>query len=283
MACTTCGGMTAYGVQALAAATTGQSNTAFGRIAASGVSTGQLNTAVGMASLNGVGGGTGLTSGSRNTGVGEGSGGALILGGSDNTFIGAVTANGTSFANFNGTCTLGSNVITTASTPAGIANGQSIASAACLIPSGTTVSSFVANTSVTISQNAGAAATTQKVYVSLNPCDNCTFATVIGDGANMKTFNSANETILGAQAVGNGTSTVTLGRTADVVYVAGGLLATNTLYSAAGTPLPTCNAGSNGTKSVVSDATTPTYLGAYASGGAVVAPVVCNGSGWVTY
>lgn len=55
------------------------------------------------------------------------------------------------------------------------------------------------------------------------------------------------------------------------------------LYSAAGTALPACAAGNKGLKAVVSDATSPTYLGTYTSGGAVVSPVICNGSGWVTY
>lgn len=54
------------------------------------------------------------------------------------------------------------------------------------------------------------------------------------------------------------------------------------LYSAAGTPLPAATAGLKGARAVVSDATTPTYLGAYVSGGAVVAQVICTGSGWVT-
>jgi hypothetical protein len=55
------------------------------------------------------------------------------------------------------------------------------------------------------------------------------------------------------------------------------------LYSAAGTPLPACSFGTRGQQAVVSDATTPTYLGAYTSGGAVIAPVLCNGSSWVTH
>jgi hypothetical protein len=54
------------------------------------------------------------------------------------------------------------------------------------------------------------------------------------------------------------------------------------LYSAAGTALPTCNSGLNGTRAVVSDATTPTYHGAYSSGGGVVSPVFCNGTAWLT-
>ncbi len=55
------------------------------------------------------------------------------------------------------------------------------------------------------------------------------------------------------------------------------------LYSAAGTAVPTCNGGSKGTALVVSDATAPTYLGTYTSGGAVVSPALCNGTNWVTY
>jgi hypothetical protein len=56
-----------------------------------------------------------------------------------------------------------------------------------------------------------------------------------------------------------------------------------TLYSAAGTAIPACTATLKGALVVVSDATSPTYLGTYASGGAVAAPVMCNGTNWVTY
>lgn len=55
------------------------------------------------------------------------------------------------------------------------------------------------------------------------------------------------------------------------------------LYNASANPLPTCNSGAKGQKFTVSDATTPLYLTTYASGGAVTAPVICNGSNWVTY
>jgi hypothetical protein len=57
---------------------------------------------------------------------------------------------------------------------------------------------------------------------------------------------------------------------------------TAVLKSAAGTALPTCNSTTKGSRNVVSDATAPTYLGTYTSGGAVVAPVFCNGTNWVT-
>jgi hypothetical protein len=59
------------------------------------------------------------------------------------------------------------------------------------------------------------------------------------------------------------------------------------LYSAAGTALPTCASALNGETAVVSDATSPTYMGAYASGGAITAAVICsyNGTsyGWKTH
>jgi hypothetical protein len=61
------------------------------------------------------------------------------------------------------------------------------------------------------------------------------------------------------------------------------LIQTSIVYTAAVIPLPACNAAALGQRAVVGDATSPSYLGAYASGGAVVAPVICNGSGWVTY
>lgn len=61
-----------------------------------------------------------------------------------------------------------------------------------------------------------------------------------------------------------------------------GPVAPKILYSAAGTPLPAATSGLKGARAVVSDATLPTYLGAYVSGGAVVAGVICTGAGWVT-
>jgi len=63
----------------------------------------------------------------------------------------------------------------------------------------------------------------------------------------------------------------------------GGIHGVVTIYSAAGTALPTCNAAAKGKDGVVSDATSPTYLGTYTSGGATIAPVFCNGTNWVTH
>jgi hypothetical protein len=71
--------------------------------------------------------------------------------------------------------------------------------------------------------------------------------------------------------------------TSQVNFDYHGDITTAVLKSAAGTALPTCNAATKGAQNVVSDATTPTYLGTYTSGGAVVAAVLCNGTNWVTH
>lgn len=61
------------------------------------------------------------------------------------------------------------------------------------------------------------------------------------------------------------------------------LIKPTTIYSAAGTPLPACAAGTDGNSAVVSDATSATYAGTYTSGGAQKRRVLCvNGTGWIT-
>ena len=60
------------------------------------------------------------------------------------------------------------------------------------------------------------------------------------------------------------------------------VLVPTVIYSMAGTPLPAASSALKGARAVVSDATTPTYLTAYTGGGAVVCPVFCNGTAWVT-
>ena len=47
--------------------------------------------------------------------------------------------------------------------------------------------------------------------------------------------------------------------------------------------LPACNATSKALLLVVTDATSPTYNGALTGGGAVVVPVLCNGSSWTSH
>lgn len=56
------------------------------------------------------------------------------------------------------------------------------------------------------------------------------------------------------------------------------------LYSAAGTALPAAASVPAGTEATVSDATLPTYMGAYVSGGAVVCKVISDGAtNWFTH
>jgi hypothetical protein len=52
------------------------------------------------------------------------------------------------------------------------------------------------------------------------------------------------------------------------------------LYNAATNPLP-ASPGSFA-RAMVSDATSPTYLGIYVSGGTVICPVFWNGTNWIT-
>lgn len=54
-------------------------------------------------------------------------------------------------------------------------------------------------------------------------------------------------------------------------------------YSVAQVTAITCNAGLTGAYSVVFDATAPTYLGVLVGGGAVTAPVFCDGAAWKSF
>lgn len=56
-----------------------------------------------------------------------------------------------------------------------------------------------------------------------------------------------------------------------------------TLYSVAGTALPTPVTGLKGAQAVVSDATTPLYMLAYTGGGTSVCAVICDGTTWYTH
>jgi hypothetical protein len=61
-----------------------------------------------------------------------------------------------------------------------------------------------------------------------------------------------------------------------------GVIQNNVVFSAAGTPLPTCNGAAEGSRGAVSDALTPTFLTAYTSGGTTHASVYCDGTSWKT-
>jgi hypothetical protein len=86
----------------------------------------------------------------------------------------------------------------------------------------------------------------------------------------------------------NGSVTPTVGDCLNILaFGTSGTTATD-----AGTPcnlppstiaaLPTCNAALEGARGTVTNGqTTPTFLGAVSTTGAVVAPVFCNGAAWV--
>ena len=58
--------------------------------------------------------------------------------------------------------------------------------------------------------------------------------------------------------------------------------APGTIYSAAGTAVPACAAGTNGWTIVASDVTTVTYRAAYVSGGTNLSRLFCvSGTGWL--
>ena len=83
---------------------------------------------------------------------------------------------------------------------------------------------------------------------------------------------------------GGGGITVQDGATVPLGVTIGPLTGTTLLYSAAGTPLPAAVSVAAGTEATVSDATTPTYMGAYVSGGAVVVKVISDGAtNWFTH
>ena len=84
----------------------------------------------------------------------------------------------------------------------------------------------------------------------------------------------------GGLAVGNATFNAT--DPGNGVIAALAAFKIGTIYSAAGTPLPTCNGPAEGTWAAVSDATAPTYNAAYSSGGTVHVPVYCDGTSWKT-
>lgn len=93
---------------------------------------------------------------------------------------------------------------------------------------------------------------------------------------------SVNGSIYTTSSVSGTASTGVLTLIGGGTYTFGAVQA-KTLYSAAGTALQSCNSVTKGLTAVVSDATSPTFLGTYTSGGAVSSPVLCNGSNWVTY
>ncbi len=105
-----------------------------------------------------------------------------------------------------------------------------------------------------------------------------TYDTYLGYGANAYADGYTNSTALGNGAQVTQSNQVQLGNSSVTLVSAAGAYRHQTVYSAAGTAVPACTSGLNGTEYLVSDATSPTNGGTYTSGGSVWAHVVCNGS-----
>ena len=89
-------------------------------------------------------------------------------------------------------------------------------------------------------------------------------------------------TVIGAQAAGvDASNSVTLGRLGtDVVYQGVSVIGASAVSGAGYTvsTLPAASSALKGARAFVTDATSPTFLGALTGGGSVVCPVFCNGS-----
>lgn len=94
---------------------------------------------------------------------------------------------------------------------------------------------------------------------------------------------STNEIVIGYSAVGGGSNTSTIGSSSTTATFIGGVTIPITLYSAAGTALPSCASATKGGEAVVSDSSTLTPGSAYTSGGTYTVRVQCtyNTSGTV--
>jgi hypothetical protein len=107
----------------------------------------------------------------------------------------------------------------------------------------------------------------------------------VGSGATPQWLWSSGSGITGGVAIDSSAG----GSSAPLALIAGSAVTVNPLmqfalaYSAAGTPLPTCNTANRGMFALVSDATSPTYNGAYVSGGSVGALALCWNNAWTTH
>jgi hypothetical protein len=81
--------------------------------------------------------------------------------------------------------------------------------------------------------------------------------------------------IVSVESASSCTNTVA-GATGTIAYA---VKAPGVLYSAVGTAVPSCGSTTKGYTYIVSDATSPTYMGAYTSGGGITAEVICSYNG----
>jgi len=102
-----------------------------------------------------------------------------------------------------------------------------------------------------------------------------------GTGDSLTFFNNGTSYISCGQASPGLCNLQAAGKT--VAQLTGSGLRSITAYNAASNAIPTCNSGLTGTWANVTDATSPTYRGAYTSGGTVNTLVYCDGSSWTTH
>lgn len=112
--------------------------------------------------------------------------------------------------------------------------------------------------------------TTGSRNIALGTSNNCDFSGNISD------------TLIVCESSGSGYLILANLTAAAPKLAIGGPLLSGGPYSAAGTAIPACSATYTGYHATVSDASSPTYGGTYASGGAVYKIVLCNGTNWLT-
>jgi hypothetical protein len=192
----------------------------------------------------------------------------------------------------------GSNYSITAGSVAALSSGLGILNFFGNIP-GNTLSQFVDPTTMT-----DAAGNTIKFAVNEFSWSDASGDSCFGQTGTLKCFDgngdyiSVSDGVIKIQTVSGpifeitGSSYFINDGTATTVRSTGGnLFLTNILpgviYSATGTPLPSCASGINGEQAVVSDATSPTYMSTYTSGGGITAAVICSYNGttysWLTH
>lgn len=131
--------------------------------------------------------------------------------------------------------------------------------------------------------------TQQNAAVGFNACLTVTTGsndTCLGASSDVGTNTFSNATALGQGAVASASNQMMFGNSTVTQNVFHGITTPLTIYSAAGTALPTCTTALKGSTATVSDATAPTYMGAYTSGGGITTAVICSFNGttssWLT-
>jgi hypothetical protein len=109
----------------------------------------------------------------------------------------------------------------------------------------------------------------------------------IGSSTGNNSADATNAIAIGYNIDNSTNNSVILGNSSVVQTTLQGVIIPGTIYSASGTPLPSASSALKGSHAVVSDATTPTYMGAYVSGGNITAAVICSFDGttyaWLTH